>query len=313
MSDLFEKFARSVFFDWYQGTFISEKAIYLSAEKFISRVLECFPMSSVLTSRPRINQYQRAVDIKRGDMQIVHICWDGLSDIHFISTGSISHEFSEFMHKNYMGQYGVSRADVRADMVDSAAWEYMHGIAYRFAERSRSSKGMKEVKTSCVGDWDTGENGRTYYLGSSTSAVQVRIYEKGKKEGGNKDWVRYEAQIRPPKSKDKAMAAVWRAVDFWSSKPWLMQLSSEIFFNQSLPSAPSFQSVWSSSGDVERTTRAMCKQYGKHLAVLADSLGGWDKVGGFIDEYLKALELNEFAKTGFGESPYPVLPSAIGS
>lgn len=313
MSDFFEKFASSIFFDWYQGTFISEQAIYLSADKFISKVLECFPMSSAFISKPRVNQYQRAVDIKRGDMQIVHICWDGLSDVHFIATGAVSHEFAEFMHKNYLGKYGVSRADVRADMIDPAAWEYMHGIAYRFAERSRSTKGMREIKTNCVGDWDTGVNGRTYYLGSSTSAVQVRIYEKGKKDGGSKDWVRYEAQIRPPKSKDKAAAAIWSPVEFLSSKPWLINLSSEIFFNQSLPKAPSFQSVWSSSGDLERTTRAMCKQYGKHLAVLADYLGGWDKIGGFIDEYLKALELNEFARTGFGESPYPAIPFAVAS
>lgn len=310
MSDFFDHFAKSVFFDWYQGTFSIDAPISIDAEIFINKILASFPLSSVVTSRPRIKQYQRAVDIKRGDMQIVHVCWGGLSGVHFIATGSVSHDFSVFMQANYSGQYGISRADVRADMVDPAAWEYMHGIAYRFAARSRHTKGMRPIDTSCMGDWDTGEGGRTYYLGSSKSAVQVRIYEKGKKEGGNPDWVRYEAQIRPPKSKDKVSAAQWSVMDFWNSKPWLMHLSAEIFFNQELPAKPSFESVWAANGDFDKTQRALCRQYRNHLVKLYERLGDWDKVGAYMGEYLEVLKASEGQICGFGESPYPVLATA---
>ena len=34
-----------------------------------------------------------------------------------------------------------------------------------------------------AGDWHRNEAGRTLYIGSATSAVRVRIYEKGIKEG----------------------------------------------------------------------------------------------------------------------------------
>jgi hypothetical protein len=308
MSNFFEKFASSVFFDWYQGTFSSNSLVSISADRFISKVLSAFPLSSAEVARPRVNQYQRAVDIKRGDMQIVHVCWEGMAPIHFIATGSISQDFADFMQSNYSGEYGISRADVRADMVDPAAWEYMHGIAYRFAQRSRNTKGTRPIETNCMGDWDTGNGGRTYYLGSCKSAVQVRIYEKGKKEGGNQDWVRYEAQVRPPKSNDKVLAGLWRPVDFWNSKPWLMKLSAEIFFNQSLPKVESFKSVWGVSGDLERTTRALCRQYGNTLGSLYEQFGNWELVGDYLGKYLSVLKENKGQSCGFGSSPYPNLP-----
>lgn len=106
----------------------------------------------------------------------MHLCWGGHNiGLHVVSTGSVSHDVGEWMQQHFSGLYGVSRADVRMDTTTEGVFDYLVKVAGDFAID-------RKIKTNHQGDWLTGKAGRTLYLGSKDSVVQVRIYEKGKKE-----------------------------------------------------------------------------------------------------------------------------------
>ncbi|MEX5543951.1 replication initiation factor domain-containing protein, partial [Pseudomonas poae] len=67
----------------------------------------------------------------------------------------------------------------------------------------------KQHKVQCreiVKPLPDSDDGRTLYLGSQTSAVSMRIYEKGKQLDCGNDWVRAELQVRPQKDQKTLIA-----------------------------------------------------------------------------------------------------------
>lgn len=317
MSNFSEDMFDGLFFDWYQGTlgnglfYFDESKVYhglnpVDHQSVINRFLDAFPASYVQPASPRAKQYHHGIDILSGGRKIVHLCWGGNGGgVHFLASGSVSHDVAAFLQRDYGGQYGISRVDVRADMVDPSAWEYLYGVAFGFAAEARHTKGMRPIKTSNMGDWDTGEGGRTYYLGSKSSAVQVRIYEKGKKEGGDPDWVRFEAQIRPPKAHDKRNSAMSTPIILLGSKPWLASLCSRIFRDNSMPCHLQYKSVWTQDKDLDRRRISLCRQYGRTLKEILDLCNGDVQAFGVaLVQGIEDFEREDGVKCGFGESPY---------
>ena len=198
--------------------------------------------------------------------------------------------------KTFKGLYQVSRADVRVDFVGEGAWDYLYGKSSSFCLENK-------IRTNCVGDWLTGIKGRTFYMGATSSVTQIRLYEKGKKEGANPDWIRFEIQVRPAKSKNKTMAALYSALEFWQSSKWTSILIANILSLDKLEVKPLFD-VWKASDD-QRALRSMLLQYGNLLERVTDNLpNGWEGLGVVLQDLRSILKENKGQVGGFGSNPY---------
>ena len=126
-----------------------------------------------------------------------------------------------------------------------------------------------------AGDWDDfPEKGRTLYLGSQSSPVRMRLYEKGLQPEyahlNRPNWARIEVQVRPAKEAKET---------FSSLSPMEVgrcQVDADIaakVLEQHIDPHPAGTTYRLT--DRETALRWMCKQYGQHLTSLAQDLGGW--------------------------------------
>jgi hypothetical protein len=136
------------------------------------------------------------------------------------------------------------------------------------------------------GDWDFPEDGRTQYLGAPTSAVRVRLYEKGKQPDMRHlcrfDLVRIEAQVRPVNEARQAFAQV-DALQVWGASPFTRELAGRVLHTEVGRIAAG--TVYRES-ERDRALRWMCEQYGAHLISLKDDLGDWQSVGLTLNEMI---------------------------
>jgi DNA relaxase NicK len=299
-----------VFFDWYQGTLrcggVSEDGAVLSgdADAFAKDVINAFKgmgYPDLKETPPRVPQYSYGLDYSLNGQSVVHLCYGGNGGgIHFISTGANAHTFYEWLRSSpYFGAYSITRADVRTDLVDSSAWEYLRKLGLKVAKDHK-------VSTDTVGDWIEGKRGRTLYLGAKTSYARVRIYEKGIKEGADKNWVRLEAQIRPPKLSDKIGAMGLDAAGMLCTCPWVHELFKRAFNEKGdLGESKKVCHVWTADKQtLQYKSKSLVKQYGKTLEALSDALGGWDMLGSYLGALKEDLERSGSPSAGFSSDDH---------
>lgn len=286
-------------FDWYEGTFTG---LRIDADTIVADALLHWDMSSVVRVRPRNAVYTHAVEVVRGSLTILHLSWGGFNEgVHFASSGAVSHEVWDWLSVTYQGLYSVSRADVRQDCTTEGMWDYVYKEAERFALNRR-------IKCRHVGDYLTGKDGRTLYMGGTSAATQCRIYEKGKKEGGDKNWIRLEFQVRPSKSKDKALAASYLPFYFIRQSAWARDFYSAIMKGvtaQTFGDVESLSNVWRVA-DADRSEFAMIKQYGRVLdRILTEKCDGdAHSLGAYLVAMMESIKEQNAAMTGFGQNPY---------
>lgn len=159
---------------------------------------------------------------------------------------------------------------------------------------SRLLKACTEVKKANrimggkAGDWDDfPEKGRTLYLGSQSSPVRMRLYEKGlQKEYQHLDrpnWVRIETQIRPKAREAGEAFSRLDALEVWGAGKWTREIAASVLEAHVDPHPAG--STYRLS-DQERALRWLCKQYGPHLTQAAADLGGWDCLGLTLSEII---------------------------
>lgn len=147
-------------------------------------------------------------------------------------------------------------------------------------------------------------SGKTDYLGSRSSPVFGRIYEKGKQvlsrgdhvewdevpEGlgpaGLDGWVRCEIEVKPKHPLARESLARMSPDEVWGCCAWANELRSEMGHL----AAPRFDvgSVWRPS-NTERLYRALLRQYGRFLDEQAADLGSWECVGLQLRDELSEL------------------------
>lgn len=180
----------------------------------------------------------------------------------------------------------VTRVDSCADFEASGAFDGLLRCCLD-VKKAHRLKGAK------MGDWeDYPEDGRTLYLGAPTSAVRVRLYEKGKQSEyrhlERPDWVRIEAQVRPAKEAKTAFNKL-SAADCWGASRWTRELAAQVLMQHIDPHPVG--TVYRLS-EREKAVRWMCKQYGAHLLGLRDDVGGWAEVGLTLGEILREAGLS---------------------
>lgn len=137
------------------------------------------------------------------------------------------------------------------------------------------------------GDWDYPEKGRTQYLGATSSAVRVRLYEKGKQPEylhlERPDFCRVEVQVRPQKEAKEDYSRL-DAIEVWGASKFTRDLAARLLEKHLDPHPPG---TVRRESQRDRALRFMCRQYGPHLISLKDDLGGWDVVGLTLGEMVK--------------------------
>lgn len=185
-----------------------------------------------------------------------------------------------------------STVEHQCTRVDSCHDIEAPGAFASLVERCMMVKRAHKLKGSKAGDWDDyPEDGRTLYLGATTSAVRCRLYEKGKQPEyrhlSKPDWTRIEVQVRPAKEAKQAYANA-DSLAVWGASAWTRELASVVLASElaPLPAGTTYR-----LDDQERALRFMCKQYGGHLIGLRNDLGGWAEVGQKLAEMIRKERL----------------------
>lgn len=178
-------------------------------------------------------------------------------------------------------EHRVTRVDACADFDAPRAFE-------KLLRPSIEVKKERRIMGGKAGDWeDFPEKGRTLYLGSQSSPVRMRLYEKGLQPEyvhlNRPDWARIEVQVRPAKEAKETFATL-SPIDVWGASRWTREIAAKVL-QQHVDPHPAGTTYRLS--DRETALQWMCKQYGAHLTGLAADLGGWDCVGLTIAEILK--------------------------
>lgn len=176
--------------------------------------------------------------------------------------------------------HGCTRADACVDFEELGAFEKLLAPVLQV-------KGDFKLYGEPRGDWkDFPEKGRTQYLGSKQSAVQARLYEKGKQPEyahlQRPDWCRLEVQVRPGKEARQKYSKL-SALEVWGASRWTRSLAEKVLEAQ--VQAQPAGTVYRVS-ERDRALRWMVKQYGTHLVSLAADLGGYDVLGLTLGEMI---------------------------
>ena len=206
--------------DWYGATFNNLKHILDVEINFIDDVRLMFEeiyMQDVIfieankgfRGYPSSGAYH-FIDVSTGQVGD-QICLVGYNSpnpvmgVHISVSGKYSDEFRtaviDKMQSDPRFKHRVSRCDVAFDFIEL---DSVDDVFDRFKEFAKK----RGLSTHYEGDWDYGEKGRTYYIGSPQAKIRIVLYEKGKQQLllGNspddmnkipmyKNWLRLEVRV----------------------------------------------------------------------------------------------------------------------
>lgn len=202
-------------FDWYQASFegVADEVEALFIRDFGGSFIE----------EPGRHSYEFGL---KHDMMAFRLMWGGRNTgIYAQVSGQESDDVAQWIRRNFP-EHRVSRADVALDYRGQSI-EDIRAIVEPIARKAKA-------KVEMYGDPDPSYgNGRTYYFGSRTSDVMLRVYEKGLEqrakgvEDSPEDWVRFEGQFRPRKER-KAKAARWTPEEFFTMGKWANEAANKV-------------------------------------------------------------------------------------
>ncbi len=262
--------------DWYAATIKDTEINVLS-------VLEREYGSSHKTISGK-NGYEEGIQFLNnfGDAEVTVFAFGNKgASPHVFASSDRAIRFRDLCRKEWANSHEVTRIDVCEDF---------DGGFLTMKDQLTELATQKGLYLDQRGDWTrpNTKQGKTLYIGSPTSPVRCRLYEKGKQlsealftskglihpEGFPIDMVRLEAQVRPVKHQRKN-AAVCELSDIWGYSLWLKEAAAKILMLD-VPrcSADSFRNA-----DADRSLQFMMKQYHKVLSSKAQELGSWEELG----------------------------------
>lgn len=146
----------------------------------------------------------------------------------------------------------------------------------------RSAAGQKAQLSWWDGEKAGVPTGRTIYLGSPTSQVRLRAYEKHLESPGQylEGTNRVEVQFRPP-SRGKALVSTWSAAETFCASELSRRVAALLGSDVAHPETVQKQRP---TPDLERTLQAMGHQYGPGVERWLNATGG--DVGRVLDYLL---------------------------
>lgn len=230
--------------------------------------------------RPMKN-YSSAAAFVVGSEAKFKIHFGGQNEEHganVIGSGADAQVLADVMRDQFPA-HRVSRVDSCEDYYHPQAYDYLRKVALKIGQVHRVQ--CREI----VKPLAESDDGRTLYLGSSTSAVSMRIYEKGKQLDCDKEWVRAELQIRPQKEQ-KALIAYLDPKEVWGLAKWSHAMGVQLG-NKNLQRVEA--QVYQPS-DHERTYRFMIGQFFRTFDRMLADHGSPEAVGAQIFHDLRHMK-----------------------
>jgi hypothetical protein len=194
------------------------------------------------------------------------IYFGGRDDVHVVSTSAAA----DRVRSTVVGLHAArtSRVDTRVDTL--ATFEHLRAVCQDVA-------GQKARLTYMESTMAGQSTGRTLYVGSPSSAVRVRVYEKWLESPGQyvDGTNRVEVQVRPP-SRAKEMVTGWTRTETFCASELTRRLAAALDTDLAAPGSLQKQKA---TPDLERSLEAMGAQYGKTVERwLLASAGDMDRV-----------------------------------
>lgn len=262
-------------FDAYTATMKGPKP-----DDLVQILFEQVGLNATFNKTRGFHTFGERLAIKDGGSEVGAVQWGGRQGdrLMFEVKGEHSQKAAEALRARF--PHRVTRVDACADFDAPGAFEALLGPSIE-VKKARRIMGGK------AGDWDDfPEKGRTLYLGSQSSPVRMRLYEKGLQPEylhlKRPNWARIEVQVRPAKEAKDAFSGL-APIEVWGASRWTREIAAKVLHEHvdAHPAGTTYRLT-----DRETALRWMCKQYGAHLVGLASDLGGWECVGLTLNEIL---------------------------
>lgn len=285
-------------FDWYAATIMERpnRLIGLLAARLAG---------SVVATNPH-HGYAEAVHIKDGDRVLATVYHGGMFPWpHAFASSDETDAFVEVVRDVWPNDHAVTRMDAALDF-DAGAGTFSDLLAICTTlaagtrldgdERKRCSK----IGVRNVGDWTFNTGGRTLYLGSTSSAVQARLYEKGieirqkaatvnvQRDDVSDNLTRLEVQVRPD-GPARRRAAHGSPEDAFGYAEW----SRELLRRVNGAGVERVHIRERRESDHERAMRWVVTQYRRHFIHAAELAGGWEGFGLELERRIMFAEHGE--------------------
>lgn len=277
-------------FDWYQATIPDEN---------VNNVLEAL---HGLSDAPKMRHsrgahgYAHTTVVEDASGPLARV-WHGGTHIypHVIFSGDTTQAGVELIRVAYP-KHTVTRVDSREDFGGADTFDRVLPELLEVAKSFR-------VQVGTAGDHLLTMQGRTVYLGSKSSAVRLRMYDKAAELRAKlasdpvklaqvpEHLTRIEAQVRPQHSLARQFFAEVEPMAVMGSSPWLREVWKRVSGFELEPVQVS--KLWRQSDD-ERAYAYLLAHYGGVLRRMALDSGSWDLVGRQIGH---DLDERERAKT----------------
>jgi hypothetical protein len=277
-------------FDWYQGTIPNPVDDVLE-------VLNGLAPGLVLSHQRGMHGYASTAVLGSEAEGAVAKVWHGGTHEypHVVLSGHWAQSGGEAIRLAFP-IHSVSRLDVREDYSDEGCFDRIVPVMVDASQRHRVSR-------DCRGDWAVPADARSFYLGSTSSAVRLRLYDKraemlsglasevDRMEAARSlnipdQLARLEAQIRPEKKEAKARFASIEPVDALGCSRWMREVWKAV---AGLDLTPVQVGRGYRRSDDERAYRYLLAHYGGLLRRLHCELGSWDCVGLQLGQDLSVL------------------------
>lgn len=253
-------------FDWYQATIPAHPL------DVVEGVLAAMAPGGEVRSGRGMHGYTQSHEIRRGDGdRVALVLCGGNRGAHpnAQASGADAPQFAATV-RDMWPRHRVTRVDAAEDLVGQGAYETLE-TSCRSLARERRLKGRAIVP-------DDVADGRTYYVGSATSDVRVRLYDKTAEQRRlmapdrlhevPDNWARVEAQVRPRKDAGYAVAALSPS-EVWGCASWTCELAQRLF---ALDLARIEMQAGRETQD-QRAWRFMIQQYGATMRRKASRIG----------------------------------------
>jgi len=230
-------------------------------------------LGGVLESARGLNGYEKSMIVKRDGETLAKVFYGGYNGWpNVLASGAATDDVAPVVRSAWP-VHEVTRMDSAQDFDAEGGYEKVRAVLVDLSERVGISR--REIESVV-----RGIRSRTTYLGSPSSRVQLRLYEKGmfEQQLGNESapssWFRLEGQFRPT-GPARSRASELNASEAWGCSPWTREVASVVMnldvdrVTMHLKRDP----------DYLRAVQALQRQYTATLQKVLQVEGSWDAVG----------------------------------
>ena len=270
-------------FDWYQAT-VAERPQVL-VDELLSGVAQG---GKVLEGRARFNYRQSAtVTTREGHRACVVLYGGSNGDPNVTASGEACDAFVPFFRDRWP-VHRPTRIDAAEDFAEEGAYEALEAVC-RAVTADHRVKGLAFVP-------DDPADGRTYRMGSASSMVYARLYDKAAERRKAiapelhatipEHLTRLEAVAKPPPAW-RVAAASWEPEQVFAASDWTADLATRAMGLE----LQRVMTRLARQTDHERAYRALLEQYARTFARMLEEHGSWAAVGAQIGFDLDRLGL----------------------